>query len=93
MKEVNCSKFKPNHYYILTHKEYAKIYPIKCIVKIIKYDTINRVHDLEIIKILESSYENGLTYKVGTVTSWYEEWCSNIKELKGNDAKLLAMIL
>ena len=85
--------FKPNHYYVVIHRDFKIIRPIKCIIKVYSGSQTGKSWEIKIIKIIESDEEN--TFTEGLTTSWYEEWCEILAEFNRipNESELLAYVL
>lgn len=79
--------FKKGKYYKVTHiKEGIRA---NCIIKTIEFvekDNISNIWNVKIIKAQEDSI-----YNEGEIAHWYEDWCTNVRELK--DYEVLAIKL
>ncbi len=84
------SKFKVGHRYKVTHIDNSDRIR-QCVVKIIgKLNGMHYGHIVYEVLIIKSKppygYENGLRLQ------WYEDWCSDIKEIKNNDEFFAIML-
>ncbi len=80
------SIFKENHYYVVDHGS-------KCVIRVVKkLDITEHLWQIEVIKIL-SNHKS--IYYAGLVTNWFENWCSNKKEIKNpkDESEILAVIM
>ena len=71
--------FKEGYYYYVIHRDFATTNPVRCII-LVEKKMDDRAYEIRIKKIFESCQRN--TYVEELVTSWFEDWCTILKEFK-----------